>query len=195
MGKKALQAEETRYRLIQIAADLFATKGFEQTSVDEVLARAGVSKGALYHHFANKEALFDAVCRAAEAKVMEKVAKAAADASDPLGKLRAGCQKWLDLTMDRRVRQIALIDGPAVLGWQRWREIDEEFSFGLTKHVLQAAIDAGQIREQNVDLLAHMALGMMGEAAMVIARAKDVKKARAEAGEAVDRLIDAMARG
>jgi hypothetical protein len=94
--------------------------------------------------------------------------------------------------MDRHVRRIAIIDGPAVLGWQRWREIDEEFAFGLTKKALQAALEAGAIRTQNVDMLAHMTLAVLGEAAMLIARAPDPAAARKEAGAAVNRMIDAL---
>jgi hypothetical protein len=123
---------------------------------------------------------------------MRKVAEAASKKTAPLEMLRAGCQTWLDLVMDRQVRRIAIVDGPAVLGWQRWREIDEEYAFGLTKHALQAAMSSGAIRQQNVDLLAHMTLAMLGEAAMLIARAPDPAAARAEAGGTINRLIDAL---
>jgi hypothetical protein len=126
---------------------------------------------------------------------MEEIAKAALKETDPLMMLRAGCQTWLDMVMDPHVQQVALIDGPAVLGWQRWREIDEEYAFGLTKKALQLAADAGAIRAENVDMLAHMALAMLGEAAMLIARADDRETARVEAGAAVDRLIAALAHG
>ena len=195
MGPRAEKAEATRARLIDIAADLFGRRGYEVTSIEEVLERAGVSKGALYHHFPSKEALFEAVYRTGEQLSMEEVAKAAMKETEPLDMLRAGCQAWLDLVMDPHVQRVALIDGPAVLGWQRWREIDEEYAFGLTKKALQAAADAGSIRAENVDMLAHMALAMLGEAAMLIARAEDREKARIEAGEAVDRLIAALAHG
>jgi hypothetical protein len=124
---------------------------------------------------------------------MEEIAKVAMKETDPLEMLRAGCQAWLDMVMDPHIRQIALIDGPAVLGWQRWREIDEEFAFGLTKKAIEHAAEAGAIVAENVDLTAHLAFAMLGEAAMLIARAEDHAKARAEAGAAVDRLIGALA--
>jgi AcrR family transcriptional regulator len=192
--KKAEQAETTRSRLIDVARELFGTRGYEATSVEDVLERAQVSKGALYHHFPSKEALFEAVFIDGEKKSMEAVATAAMSQTEPLNMLRAGCQAWLDLVMDPQVRRIAVVDGPAVLGWQRWREIDEEYAFGLTKHALQAAMDAGSIPVQNVDILAHMMLAMLGEAAMLIARAPDPTAARAEAGTAVNRLIEALVR-
>jgi AcrR family transcriptional regulator len=188
------RAEATRARLIDVAGELFGNRGYEATSIEDVLEKAEVSKGALYHHFSSKESLFEAVFVEGERECMKTIAAAAMAASDYIESLRIGCQTWLDMVMDPHVRRIAVIDGPAVLGWQRWREIDEEFAFGLTKKVLQAAADAGAIKVGNVDMLAHMTLAMLGEAAMLIARAPDPKVARVEAGEAVDRLIDALVR-
>lgn len=192
MVTKTEQAEATRARLLKVAGGLFGTKGYEATPIEEVLERAGVSKGALYHHFSSKEALFEAVFIEGERDCMRKVSESAMKETDPLEMLRAGCQTWLDLVMDRQIRRIAVIDGPAVLGWQRWREIDEEYAFGLTKKTLQRAMDAGAIRKQNAELLAHLTIAMLGEAAMLIARAPDPVAARTEAGEVVNRMIDAL---
>ncbi len=193
MGPRSEKAEATRAKLIEVAGELFGERGYDDVSIEEVLERTGVSKGALYHHFPSKEALFEAVYRMGEQTCLEEIAKAAMKETDPLEMLRSGCQMWLDMAMDPHVQQIALIDGPAVLGWQRWREIDEEYAFGLTKHVMQQAADAGAIRGENVEMTAHLALAMLGEAAMVIAKAEDKKKAREEAGAAVDRMVDALA--
>jgi AcrR family transcriptional regulator len=191
---QAQRAETTRGRLIEVAAELFGTRGYEATSIEDVLEQAGVSKGALYHHFSSKEALFEAVYVEGENECMTKIAEAAMSAADPISGLRVGCQTWLDLVMDPHIRRIALIDGPAVLGWSRWREIDERYAFGLTKHALQTAVDAGALKPTNVDMLAHLTIAMLGEAAMLIARATDTVKARAEAGEMVNMMIDALAR-
>ena len=192
MATKTEQAEATRARLLKVAGHLFGTKGYEATPIEEVLERAGVSKGALYHHFPSKEALFEAVFIEGERDCMRKVSAAAMQETDPLEQLRAGCQTWLDLVMDRQTRRIAVIDGPSVLGWQRWREIDEEFAFGLTKKAISRAVETGRIRRQNVDMLAHFTIAMLGEAAMLIARAPDPEAARVEARDVVDRLIDAL---
>ncbi|HEX9711539.1 MAG TPA: TetR/AcrR family transcriptional regulator [Actinomycetota bacterium] len=194
MGSKAEQAEATRAELVRVAQALFSERGYEATPIEEVLARAGVSKGALYHHFPNKEALFEAVFRTCEARGADRIGVAVKDASDPLEILRIGANTWLDMTMDPKVRQVSLIDGPSVLGWERWRAIDEEYGFGLVKAVLQAAMDAGLIAEQPLEMLAHMVLAMLGEAALVIARSDDPQRARGEAGEAIDRLISALSR-
>lgn len=194
MVTKTERAEATRARLIEVAGELFGTLGYERTSIEDVLERAGVSKGALYHHFASKEALFEAVFITGQSMCLTAIAEAAASETEPLAMLRAGCAAWLDMVMDQHVRQIALIDGPAVLGWQRWREIDEQYAFGLTKKALEAAAAAGAISAPNVDMLAHMTLAVLGEAAMLIARADDRERARREAGETVDRMIAALAR-
>jgi len=193
VGPRSEKAEATRARLVEVAGELFGERGYDDTPIEEVLERTGVSKGALYHHFPSKEALFEAVYRTGEQMCMEEIAKAALKETEPLAMLRAGCQMWLDMVMDPHIHQIALIDGPAVLGWQRWRQIDEEYAFGLTKHALQEAADAGAIRSENVDMTAHLALAMLGEAAMLIAQADDKKTARKEAGDAVDRMIAALA--
>jgi AcrR family transcriptional regulator len=190
---KAERAAGTRGRLIEVAVELFGSRGYEHTSIEEVLEQAGVSKGALYHHFDSKEALFEAVFKWGEQHCMQEVAAAAMKETEHLDVLRAGCQRWLDMVMDPHVRQIALIDGPAVLGWQRWREIEEEFAFGLTKKVLEHADEQGAIRKTNVDMLAHMTLAMLGEAAMLIALSDDPERARKEAGAVVDQLIDSFA--
>lgn len=193
MVKKAEQAESTRRRLIAVARDLFSERGYEATPLEEILARAGVSKGALYHHFPNKEALFEAVLRDLAQETMENIAKAAIESPDPLEMMRLGCQSWLDQMMEPGRRRIQCQDGPSVLGWAKWREIDVEYYVGLVRNVLTTAMEAGRIREQNVDLLAHMACAMLGEAAMVIGNDPDPARARKEAGEAVNRLIDGMA--
>lgn len=193
MGLRAEKAEATRARLIEVAGELFGERGYDDTPIEEVLERTGVSKGALYHHFPSKESLFEAVYRWGEQKCLEEIAQAALKETDPLAMLRAGCQMFLDLVMDPHIRQVALIDGPAVLGWKRWREIDEEYAFGLTKHALQQAADAGAIRGENVEITAHLAMAMLSEAAMLVAQADDKQKARAEAGGAVDRMIAALA--
>jgi AcrR family transcriptional regulator len=193
MGLRAEQAQETRERLVAVAVELFGTKGYEATSIEEVLERAQVSKGALYHHFSSKEALFEAAYIIGCQMCMVGIAQAAMKETDPLEMLRVGCHTWLDMVMDPHIRQVALIDGPAVLGWQRWREIDEQFAFGMTKGAFEHAVQAGSIRADNVDLVAHLAFAMLGEAAMVIVQADDREKARKEAGDAVDRMLAALA--
>jgi AcrR family transcriptional regulator len=195
MGRRAEQTEETRRLVLAAARALFIEHGYDRTPIEEILRRANVSRGALYHHFPSKEALLEAVFDEIEQEVAARTAadRAVVEA-DPLGALRAGCSAWLAVTLDPAVRAISLTDAPAVLGWQRWRDIDERYSFGAMKAVLQLAIEAGQIEPQPVDMLAHMLIATLGEAALVIARADDAEAALGQAEATFNRLLDGLAR-
>jgi len=191
-NRKVEQGEATRGQLLAIAKRLFAQQGYDGTSIETVLREANVSRGALYHHFAGKEALFAAVLEAVEADVARLIATAVEGLTDPVAAFRAGCDAWLRLARDPVVRQIALIDAPAVVGWQQWRAIDERYAFGLLKGGLQAAAAAGRVRAEHVDILAHMLLAALAEVALVVARAGDGPKATRGAQAAVRELLDRL---
>ena len=191
-NRKIEQGETTRAQLLAIARRLFARHGYDATSIETVLREANVSRGALYHHFAGKNALFAAVLEAVEADVARSIGKAVEGITDPVAAFRAGCDTWLRLARDPVVRQIALIDAPAVVGWQQWRAIDERYAFGLLKAGLQAAAAAGRVRADQVDILAHMLLAALAEVALVVARAGDGSKAIREAQAAVRELLDRL---
>src|SRR5258706_8666651 len=130
VNRKIAQGETTRGQLVVIGRRLFAAHGYDATSIEAVLREAKISRGALYHHFDGKEALFAAVLETVEADVAAAIAKAAAGVADPVAAFRAGCDAWLRLARDPVVRQIALIDAPAVVGGQQWRALDERHAFG-----------------------------------------------------------------
>jgi AcrR family transcriptional regulator len=194
-SRKAEQSEATRSALIGTARTLFAQRGYADVATEEIVRAAGVTRGALYHHFADKRGLFEAVYEAVEAEVTQRIAdQALAGASDPLEGMRAGAQAFLDACGgDAEVQRITLRDGPAVLGWDKWREIGMRYGLGLVQASLEAAMEAGLIDRQPSLPLAHVLLGALDEGALLIARAPDGAKARAEVGEVFDRLIDAMA--
>ena len=156
MTKNSAKGQTTRARIVRIAGELFAEAGYEATSIETVLARSDVSRGALYHHFQGKEDLFVAVLEAVEATIAQATVDASRGIDDPVAALYAGCNAWLDLSRDPAVRQIVLMDAPAVVGWQKWREIDARFGFGLLKGSLKSAAAAGRVREDLVDILAHV---------------------------------------
>jgi AcrR family transcriptional regulator len=182
----------TRERLIEAARALFGERGYEATSIDAVLDSAGVARGALYHHFATKEALFDAVLDRVVADIAEAVADAARTAADPVASLRAGCAAWLRMALDPAVQRIVLLDPPAVVGWSRWREIDEQHTLGGLRTSLKLIAGQGRLPAGNVDLLAHMVLAAVNEAALMIARAEDPEQALRRGQEAVDMLLDRL---
>lgn len=192
-GRKAEQSEATRAALVATARPLFAERGFAGVGTEEIVRAAGVTRGALYHHFPAKRALFQAVYEAVEADLVERIAGAAASAGDPREALRAGAQAWLDACEDPAVQRIALLDAPSVLGWERWREIGMEYGFGLVQGTLQAAMDAGALEPQPVRPLAHLILGALDEAAMLVARADDGGRTRREVGESLARFLDHLA--
>jgi AcrR family transcriptional regulator len=190
---KADQSEATRAALVQAARELFAARGYADVATEEIVRAAGVTRGALYHHFAGKKQLFEAVYEEVERGLVEQIAtSASASAGDPLEALHAGAQAFLDACEDPAVRRIALLDAPSVLGWERWREIGLRYGFGLVQGTVQAAMDAGLIDRQPVTPLSHLLLGAIDEGAMLIARAHDDGETRAQVGASVTRFLDTL---
>jgi AcrR family transcriptional regulator len=183
----------TRERLVSTARELFGRDGYDATSVEAVLRETGVARGSLYHHFENKEALFDAVLDRTVAEAAAEAGRAAAQHDDPVESLRAGCGAWLRLSLDRAVQQIALVDAPAVLGWARWRELDEQYTLGGVRHSLQRLADEGRVPGDQVDALANMLLAAVGEAALLIVAADDPESALQSGLAAFDTLLERLA--
>jgi AcrR family transcriptional regulator len=182
----------TRERLIAAGRELFGERGYEGTSIGDVLATAGVARGALYHHFVSKRDLFDAVLDRVVAEIADAAADAARRSSDPVTALRNGCRAWLRMALDPHVQRIALIDPPAVVGWTRWRELDEQHTLGRLRRNLELIADAGGLPKRDVDLLAHMVLASVNEAALLIARSDDPRRALRSGQGAVDTLLDRL---
>jgi AcrR family transcriptional regulator len=189
MNKKVERGRATRELLIEIATPLFAERGYEDTSIEAVLRDSGVSRGAIYHHFSGKEGLFEAVYEAVEARLDREIAAATQDLDDPVAVLRVGCLTWIRLAGDPVVQRILLIDAPAVLGWQRWRELEEQHALGVMKLALQAVSEAGRLPAELVTPFAHMLLAAIDEVAIVIARADDTDGATREGEAAVEALL------
>jgi AcrR family transcriptional regulator len=186
------KGQATRRQIIEKATELFTDRGYEDTSIELVLRTCGISRGALYHHFSSKEALFAAVLEVTEASIAEKVGIAAQHATNPLDALRAGCNAWLDLAQDKTVRQIVLIDAPSIVGWQKWREMDGKYSLGLLKSALGRAASMGRLREDLVDMHAHILLAMLTELAMLIARADQSAVLTERGQEAVELHLSSL---
>jgi AcrR family transcriptional regulator len=183
------RAQATRNALIVAARELFVEKGYFSTGTEEIVAAAGAgTRGALYHHFADKRALFVAVFESVE----EDLAVAAASRIGPgdiLERLRTGLMGFLDASLTPAVQRILLIDGPAVIGWQQWRSIEEKYGLGLVRAALQLAVAEGSLPDQPVDMLAHILLAAINEAALCIANAPDAEAARIEAVAVIDQLF------
>ena len=188
-GRQAERSEQTRRALLDVARRLFAERGFAGTGTEEVVRQAGVTRGALYYHFRDKRDLFRAVVEDVQQEIMGQVQAAAASAAEPWEGLRAGLHAFLDACMSPAVQRVVLGDGPSVLGWAAWRELDARYGFGLLRMALQGLMDAGLVEPQPVEPLAHMLLGALSEAGLVIAGAEDAQAAREAVGRSLDRLL------
>lgn len=193
-GKRAAQGRATRGQLIEVATRLFAENGYEGTSIEAVLTAAGVSRGALYHHFAGKEALFEAVVSAITDRVTVELTEVISGCTDPVDAMRTGALAWIGLAADPVIQRIVLVDAPSVLGWERWRTMDNGQTLGAMKAMLQAVSDSGRLPSDLVDPFAHMILAALDEFALVVARAPDSKTAVAEGRRAVEELLDRLLR-
>jgi AcrR family transcriptional regulator len=193
---QAERTEATQAALIAAARPLFAQRGYAGVGTEEIARAAGVTRGALYHHFDGKRELFEAVYVQIEIELAERIAAGAleANASSPLGAMQAGAEMFLRVSTEPETQQIVLLDGPSVLGWDRWREIATEHGLGLIEATLQAAVEAGAIDPQPVRPLAHVLMGALDEAAMLVARAEDAEKMRAEVGQTLAALLDGLSR-
>lgn len=189
MNVKRERSEATRTSLLGAGRRLFAERGYSAVGTEEIVAAAGVTRGALYHHFRDKTDLFRTIVEEVEQELIEQVAEAALGNDDPLRGLSAGSAMFLDACREPEIRQILLLDAPSVLGWQEWREIDARYGLGLVKAALGAAIESGAIAPQPVDPLAHLLLGALSEAALMVAESDDPERARRETGESVERLL------
>jgi AcrR family transcriptional regulator len=191
-GRRARGAE-TRSRLTAAARQLFGARGFDATSIEAVLARSGVARGALYHHFASKTELFDAVAEEVFVEIAQRTDAAARGGNDALARLRAGSQAWLEMALDPDVQRIALLDPIAVLGWSRWRALDEQYTLGALRGALRRLAREGRVPEGQDQLLANMLLAALNEAALFIAESDDPSAALRTGRAAVDTLLDRLA--
>jgi AcrR family transcriptional regulator len=188
-------AEDAFDRLLAAARELFATDGFGATSLDAVAAAAGVTKGSLYHHFAGKTDLFEAVFEEEARALSERVAATVAAEPDAWKGAYAGVRAFLEGSQAAAVRRIMLLDGPSVLGWERVREIESEYGLALIKLAIGRLAASGEIARHDVTTLAHLLFGALSEGALLIASAGDPARARRKVEREVRLLLDGLAAG
>ena len=193
-GKRAAQGRATRGQLIEVATGLFADQGYEGTSIEAVLTAAGVSRGALYHHFAGKEALFTAVLEALSERITAQMTEVISGCTDPVDAVRTAALSWIDLAGDPVIQRIMLVDAPSVLGWEQWRAMDEGRTVNAMRDMLQAVSDTGRLPAELVGPFAHMILAALDEAALVVARAADSRVAVLEERQAVEEFLARLLR-
>jgi AcrR family transcriptional regulator len=189
---QAERSETTRAALIDAARPLFAERGYADVGTEEIVRAAGVTRGALYHHFEDKRDLLRAVYEQLEAELAQELADRFTPGAAALETLRAGAEMFLDHCLEPEVQRIVLLDAPAVLGWEEWRAIGARYALGLIEALLTAGMESGEIRRQPIEPLSHALLGALDEVAMLVARAEDPAAARADAGQTLATLLAAL---
>ncbi|WP_027927285.1 TetR/AcrR family transcriptional regulator [Amycolatopsis benzoatilytica] len=187
-------SESTRSALVDSAVELFTKRGYAGTSLDEVAKRARVTKGALYHHFSGKQALFEAAFEQVESLVYDRLHTIMTGQGAPWERAMSGLQAFIRSCLDPSYQRIAIHEGPVVMGWERWREAEERSSFGLVRSGLQLLVDAGEVEPVPVDLTARLLFGALSSAATEIAGAPDPKKVGAEIEDVITRMLTRLRR-
>ena len=192
MAKQAERRAATTEAILKAGRRLFGERGFAATTMDDIADAARVAKGAVYHHFTTKEAVFEAVFDLVSRDLVAEVERATRTERDVLAAMVAGTQHYFAACAKGPTCQIILRDGPAVLGWERWREIDAQHFGGKFPRALAAAMDAGLIARQPIEPLSRLLLGAVTEAAVACAGRSDVLKAGGEYSRAFKSLLEAL---
>lgn len=190
---QAERSESTIQELVSTARELFSSKGFADTSIEDLVRAAGVTRGALYHHFENKTDVFRAVVEAEASALARSLLGAAERKRDSWRQLEAGCLAYLDECTDPQMQQILLLDGPAVLGWEGLREIEGRYTMAMLKRALHTAMEDGKLRARPPDPLAYALFGAMAELGMMVAREPDQEAAKRAARRELQALLRAIA--
>jgi AcrR family transcriptional regulator len=191
MVTKAQQREATIEKLIEVARQVFTEQGYANAATEDIVHQAGVTRGALYHHFKSKEGLFQAVLGAVQADVAQRITEASEQYEDTWQQLKAGCVAFLQSSDDPQVQRIMLTDAPAVLGWSVWRELDAQHSMKTLHEALETLIEQGEIPPLPITALTHLLSGAMNEAALWIAQSQH-PTALEEAVTALDYLLESL---
>ena len=191
-GRKREQSRATQVRLLAAARDLFSERGFAGTATEDLVARAGVTRGALYHQYADKKDLFRAVFEEVERDLGERIALAAAAEATPWEQIRAGARALLEASLVPAVRRIVLTDGPSVLGWEEWRRIDSKYAYGMVRTALEANVDAGNLPQHPIEPLTHLIIGALNEAGLAVAASRTPAATRDEFLATLDGVLGAL---
>ncbi|MEU6268255.1 TetR/AcrR family transcriptional regulator [Saccharopolyspora shandongensis] len=184
-------SESTRQALVDSAVELFTEHGYAGTSLDEIAKRARVTKGALYHHFGGKQALFEAAFDAVETSMVARLAEVISTGS-PWEATRSGLRAFLEVCLEPSYQRIVVQDGPAVMGWERWRAAEEAYTFGVVRGVVGTLVESGEIAPLPVEALARVVFGSLSAGATAIAGSKSPQQARADIGECIERVLDGL---
>ncbi|HEV2782210.1 MAG TPA: TetR family transcriptional regulator [Actinophytocola sp.] len=190
-SRREQYSQATRAALLDAAARRFAEHGFAGTALEDVAADINATRGAVYHHFANKTALFEAVFDQLESQVVERSAAAAAEADNPWAAAFAALDTFLDDCCDPAYGKIVWQEAPLALGWHRWRECEEKFAYGLVENLVGALMEAGYIERQPLETTTRITFGMLMATGLALSEAavEDKPRLKAEYAAAIGRLM------
>lgn len=191
---QAQRSAQTQQAVIAAGRDLFGTRGYRGVAIEEIARVAGVSKGALYHHFPDKTEVLAAVYESLEQELFDALVTRVGDETDAIVALNVGVEAFLDACLDPVLRRIALVEAPSALGWARWRDIDSRYGFGLLKAGLRAAADQGRVSVEDIDDRAHLLLAALMEACLLLGASDDLDHTRRSVGRTLGDLIDGLTR-
>jgi AcrR family transcriptional regulator len=186
--------ESTRQALVDSALDLFTKRGYAATSLDTIVKRARVTKGALYHHFSGKQALFEAVFDAVETATIARLATVVDGDGSAWERAMAGIQAYVRVCLEPSYQRIVVHEAPVVMGWERWREAEEHFSYGLVRATVEALVEAGEIEALPVEVTARVLFGSLQAGAETIAGSPEPKKTAAEVTKVITTVMTGMRR-
>ncbi|MCE7011924.1 TetR family transcriptional regulator [Kibdelosporangium philippinense] len=193
-SRRADYSESTKQALVDSASDLFTKNGYAATSLDAIVKRARVTKGALYHHFSGKQALFEAAFHQVEKRAIAKLTKAIDGDGTPWERALDGVQEYIRVCLDPTYQRLVIREAPVVMGYERWRECEERYSFGIVRSVLESLIEAGELGDVPIEVTARMMFASLAAGAQIIAEASDPKKASAEVFTALIHMIEGIRR-
>ncbi len=195
-SRRTEYSEATRRALVDSAVELFTERGYTEAPLDEIARRARVTKGALYHHFGGKQALFEAAFEAVETDVVARLERVMLVEGDVWNNMRAGLDAFLRACLEPAFQRIVAQEGPVVMGFDRWREADERYTFGMVRRAVAALVDSGDIDPSlPVDSLARVIFGGLSAGAATIVNSATPRRTSVEIGECVERLMQGLRTG
>lgn len=190
---RARKPSENRDKLIAVARDRMARKGFAATGTEEIVRAAGITRGALYYQFVDKQDLFRAVCESVVADLAGRLwSETMSEVAREEDELRVGLKKLIASCAEPDVRQILLVDGPAVLGMDEWRRIQEPATLGLLRHALGHLVEVGRLSAERVEPVAHLLFGAILQAAVEVGNAADSAHAERVYRDSLALLLDGL---
>lgn len=192
--KNKVETEVTIRKLLEVARRHFTEQGYADATLEEIVSEASLTRGALYHHFGNKKGLFHVVVEAVQQEIAERIETEAAKSNDVWEQLLLGCRAFVVAAVKPESKRILLLDGPAVLGWETWRLMDEQNSMRLLRSQLQFMKQQGELKQISIEAMTHLLSGALNEAALWIAQAPDDNQALEETMEAISYLLQGLKR-